>query len=165
MPLLTKTEIKQAEIKYSEGIASADVVRIFVSRGLKFSEATLRKYVQLGLLPTSKRVGMGKHRGSSGVYPAATVGMINRIKKALDAGHSLDDLISGAVGLHSAVEGLRRSAVQTYDKLAAVVQSQPSRERATLGRLLRQQRLAFTRHMKDLAGLVQRLEQSEASRS
>ena len=35
---------------------------------MKFSEATLRKYVQLGLLPRSVRVGRkGKHQGSQGI--------------------------------------------------------------------------------------------------
>ena len=41
-------------------------------RGEPLSEATFRKYVQLGLLPRSVRVGRkGKHRGSQGLYPAS----------------------------------------------------------------------------------------------
>jgi hypothetical protein len=41
----------------------------------------LRKYVQLGLLPRSIRVGRkGKHRGSCGLYPANVIRRVNLVK-------------------------------------------------------------------------------------
>jgi hypothetical protein len=58
MSILSEAEMKRLESKYSEGIASDAVVKLFQGKGLRFSEATLRKYVQLGLLPVSRRVGI-----------------------------------------------------------------------------------------------------------
>ncbi len=58
MSTLQNSELRRIETKYPEGISSAAVVKIFQQKGERFSEATLRKYVQLGLLPTSRRVGI-----------------------------------------------------------------------------------------------------------
>ncbi|MEM6733022.1 MAG: hypothetical protein AAF658_15805, partial [Myxococcota bacterium] len=66
MALLSEGELRKLEKKYPTGISSADLVSAFSARGERFSEATLRKYVQLGLLPRSQRIGtQGRHRGSS----------------------------------------------------------------------------------------------------
>ena len=52
----------------------AQIVNIFETRGIRFSEATLRKYVQLWLVPRSVRVGRkGRHRGSCGALPVLHV--------------------------------------------------------------------------------------------
>ena len=72
--LLEAAELQAVEAQAPEGISSSEVIGLFQARGIKLSEATFRKYVQLGLLPTSKRVGRkGKHRGSRGVYPVSVV--------------------------------------------------------------------------------------------
>ena len=48
----------------------AQIVEAFTDAGVRLSEATFRKWVQLGLLPRSRRVGRkGKHQGSLGLYP------------------------------------------------------------------------------------------------
>ena len=66
---------------------------MFASRGIRFSEATFRKYVQQGLLPRSKRVGRkGKNRGSMGVYPAKTVRRINAIKRLMADGYTIEEI-------------------------------------------------------------------------
>ena len=91
--LLSKAEIKTIEEKYPEGISSGDIVKIFQSRGIRFSEATFRKYVQMGLVERCKRVGQkGKHRGSHGLYPIATVERINAIKRLIDGEVTLAQL-------------------------------------------------------------------------
>ena len=60
--LFTRKELKEIESSWSEGIPSQEIISLFQDRGIKLSEATFRKYVQLGLLPTSRRVGQkGKH--------------------------------------------------------------------------------------------------------
>src|SRR5258708_4967368 len=78
-------ELARMEKRYPQGISSDEIVEIFTRKGTKFTEATLRKYVQLGLLPRSHRVGMkGKHRGSHGRYPATVVRRIQRLKGLME---------------------------------------------------------------------------------
>src|SRR3712207_1701644 len=79
--LLDEEEIAEIERAWPNGLTSRQIVDVFESRGIRFSEATLRKYVQLGLLPRSVRVGRkGKHRGSCGLYPANVVRRVNLVK-------------------------------------------------------------------------------------
>src|SRR5205814_1472585 len=61
-------EYDALEQQYAQGISAAQIVEFFAPRGVKLAQATFRKYVQLGLLPRSRRVGeKGKHRGSHGL--------------------------------------------------------------------------------------------------
>ena len=67
-------EFDALEQQHPQGISALQIVDFFAPRGVKLAQATFRKYVQLGLLPRSRRVGeKGKHRGSRGLYPAAAV--------------------------------------------------------------------------------------------
>ena len=80
--LLKEEELRAIETTFAEGLTAVQVVDAFSSRGIKFSEASFRKYVQQGLLPRSRRVGRkGKHKGSLGVYPPKTVRRINTVKR------------------------------------------------------------------------------------
>ena len=82
--LLDEDELVDIEGRYPKGISSREIVDLFASRGVRFSEATLRKYVQLGLLPRSVRVGRkGKHCGSRGLYPAGVVRRVNQVKSMM----------------------------------------------------------------------------------
>lgn len=68
--LLGDDELDEIERQSPAGLTSRQIVDLFTARGIRFSEATLRKYVQLGLLPRSVRIGRkGKHRGSCGSIP------------------------------------------------------------------------------------------------
>src|SRR6185503_20086322 len=70
------------EREHAAGLSSAEILDVFAVHGIQLSEATLRKYVQLGLLPRSVRVGRkGKHQGSQGVYPVQVVRQILHIKQ------------------------------------------------------------------------------------
>src|SRR5687768_17031355 len=119
MGLLNSAEVKRLERRYADGISSAACVEIFKQKGERFSEATLRKYVQLGLLPKSRRVGSrGRHRGSSGLYPVVIVRQINEIKAALEAGGTLEDIRDSRVGLAGELEVLERAAKQLLERMA-----------------------------------------------
>jgi DNA-binding transcriptional MerR regulator len=84
--LLLEEEIGDIERQSPDGLTSRQIVDVFTSRGLRFSEATLRKYVQLGLLPRSVRVGRkGRHRGSCGIYPAEIVRRVNQVRVMMAA--------------------------------------------------------------------------------
>jgi DNA-binding transcriptional MerR regulator len=167
MSLLSGAELKKLEKKHPEGIGSADVVQIFRQKGERFSEATLRKYVQLGLLPKSRRVGTrGRHRGSSGRYPVAVIRIINDIKQALDQGATLEEIRVTRVGLTGEVESLQRLAEQVIERFDEAVRQRgrvvggvapgapaPAKagsDAATMKRALEQ-------HKKSLLGEVQKL--------
>jgi DNA-binding transcriptional MerR regulator len=93
--LVSESELRRIEQEHQEGLTAAQIVDLFASRGLRFSEATFRKYVQLGLVPRSRRVGRkGKHRGSLGVYPAKAVRRINVIRRLMDEGRTIEEIQS-----------------------------------------------------------------------
>ena len=91
--LLSDSDLVQIEKAHPSGLTSAQIIQIFQSRGVRLSEATFRKYVQLGLLPRSRRVGQkGKHRGSRGIYPCATVRRINSIKTMMARSFTIEEI-------------------------------------------------------------------------
>jgi hypothetical protein len=105
--LLDEQELLQIERAWPEGLTSRQIVDVFETRGIRFSEATLRKYVQLGLLPRSVRVGRkGKHRGSCGIYPAHVIRRVNAVK-----GMMADNLT---------IEEIQRSFVRFKDDIDTV---------------------------------------------
>lgn len=77
---------------YSEGISSAKLLATFKELGIHFSESSLRKYVQLGLLPRSVRVGKGTHRGSEGLYPASVLRQVVRIKQMMAQSYTIEQI-------------------------------------------------------------------------
>jgi DNA-binding transcriptional MerR regulator len=91
--VLLEEELGEIERQSPSGLTSRQIIDIFTSRGLRFSEATLRKYVQLGLLPRSIRVGRkGKHRGSCGLYPAETVRRVNQVRTMMAADLTIEEI-------------------------------------------------------------------------
>lgn len=105
--LLDDAELAEIERAHPQGLTSRQIVDLFETRGIRFSEATLRKYVQLGLLPRSVRVGRkGKHRGSCGLYPANVIRRVNLVK-----GMMAEDLT---------IEEIQRSFVRFKDEIDTV---------------------------------------------
>jgi DNA-binding transcriptional MerR regulator len=91
--LLVEDELGEIERQSPGGLTSREIVDVFTSRGFRFSEATLRKYVQLGLLPRSVRVGRkGKHRGSCGMYPADIVRRVNQVRAMMAADLTIEEI-------------------------------------------------------------------------
>jgi DNA-binding transcriptional MerR regulator len=91
--LLEEREIAEIERAWPNGLTSRQIVDVFETRGIRFSEATLRKYVQLGLLPRSVRVGRkGKHRGSCGLYPAHVIRRVNVVKGMMAADRTIEEI-------------------------------------------------------------------------
>jgi hypothetical protein len=105
--LLREEELRAIETTYADGLTAVQVVDAFTSRGIKFSEASFRKYVQQGLLPRSKRVGRkGKHKGSLGVYPAKTVRRINDVKQLMVDGYTIEEIQGQFLLYTDLVEGV-----------------------------------------------------------
>jgi hypothetical protein len=91
--LLEERELLEIERTWPNGLTSRQIVDVFETRGIRFSEATLRKYVQLGLLPRSVRIGRkGKHRGSCGVYPAHVIRRVNAVKGMMAEDRTIEEI-------------------------------------------------------------------------
>ncbi len=116
--VLTDEELAAIETTYPEGITAVQVVEVFTSRGIKFSEASFRKYVQQGLLPRSRRVGRkGKHRGSLGVYPAKTIRRINAVKQLMNDGHTIEEIQADFLQYTDLVENLAESLAALFARM------------------------------------------------
>ncbi len=85
MGFINEKAIAAIEAQSPQGLTSAELLELCERYGKPLSEASLRKYVQLGLLPRSVRVGeKGKHRGSKGIYPVRIVRLLVLIRELMD---------------------------------------------------------------------------------
>jgi DNA-binding transcriptional MerR regulator len=116
--LLKEAELRAIEGAYREGITAVQIVDAFTSRGIKFSEASFRKYVQQGLLPRSRRVGRkGKHRGSLGIYPSKTVRRINAVKQLMVDGYTIEEIQGQFLLYTDLVEGVAEHLTELWSRL------------------------------------------------
>lgn len=120
--LLAEEELLAIEGQYPEGMTSRQIVDVFVSRGVRFSEATLRKYVQLRLLPRSFRVGSkGKHCGSRGLYPVGVVRRVNQVKAMMADNRTIEDIQRSFVRFKEEIEGVSqglRDLIEGFEREA-----------------------------------------------
>lgn len=108
--LLSEEELREIERQAPDGFTSRQIVDVFQARGIRFSEATLRKYVQLNLLPRSIRVGQkGKHKGSMGIYPANVVRRVNTVKSLLAENLTIDEIQRSFVNFKDEIDGIEKS--------------------------------------------------------
>jgi hypothetical protein len=113
--LLPGRELDVIERAHPEGMSSAQVVEVFRARGVKLSEATFRKYVQLGLLPRSRRVGRkGKHQGSMGLYPSTVVRRVNAIKRMMAESYTIEEIQRSFLRFKDEIEALERGLKELF---------------------------------------------------
>ena len=148
--------LRRIERLHADGLTSMGILQIFADTGVPLSEATLRKYVQLGLLPRSVRVGRkGKHQGSQGIYPVSVVRQIWQIKQMMARDYTIEQIQREFLFMRSDLELLGRTLDGIFTKLDAAVED---RQSEVLGR-------AVTREVTDAKGLskelVSRLESVE----
>lgn len=106
---LLEADLADLEQKHPEGMTLSQVLSAFGEHGINLSEATFRKYVQLGLLGRSRRVGRkGKHQGSLGMYPATTVRRLNTIRQMLAAHYTIEDIQRSFLRFADEIDGLQR---------------------------------------------------------
>ena len=114
--------LSQLERKYAAGLTSVEILDVFASHDVSLSEATLRKYVQLGLLPRSVRVGRkGKHQGSQGVYPVSVVRQILRIKQMMAESYTIEQIQREFLFIRNDVEQLEQMLLRIFKKLEGVL--------------------------------------------
>jgi hypothetical protein len=165
--LVNDTELDDIERSYADGITAAQVVDIFVSRGLRFSEATFRKYVQQGLLPRSRRVGRkGKHRGSLGVYPAKTVRRINDIKRLMSENYTIEEIHQRFLRFSNVIETLEEGFSEIFARLDEEFADEAieSRARREIKRELREARKSADELMARLDNLARRATSARGDR-
>jgi DNA-binding transcriptional MerR regulator len=108
--LLDEREIEEIERVSPNGLTSRQIVDVFETRGIRFSEATLRKYVQLGLLPRSVRIGRkGKHRGSCGIYPSQVVRRVNTVKGMMAENLTIEEIHRSFARFKDDIDGVEKN--------------------------------------------------------
>ncbi|MEI9940440.1 MAG: hypothetical protein WDO69_24770 [Pseudomonadota bacterium] len=114
--------LSQLERTYAAGLSSVEILDVFASHDVSLSEATLRKYVQLGLLPRSVRVGRkGKHQGSQGVYPVSVIRQILRIKQMMAESYTIEQIQREVLFIRNDVEQLEQMLSRIFKKLEGVL--------------------------------------------
>ncbi|CAN93805.1 hypothetical protein predicted by Glimmer/Critica [Sorangium cellulosum So ce56] len=118
MQRIPEEVLDRIEREHAQGITSSDILELFAAHGIKFSEATLRKYVQLGLLPRSVRVGRkGKHQGSQGMYPATVVRQVQRIKEMMAQDYTIEEIQREFLFVRGDIEELERTMAKVFNAL------------------------------------------------
>jgi len=165
---LSADELADVERTHPGGLTSKQIVDVFTARGIRFSEATLRKYVQLGLLPRSVRVGRkGKHRGSCGLYPAHVVRRVNAVKEMMARDLTIDDIKRSFARFQEDIDAVERSL---RDLVSGLERELPGAapegpRRAELERDLGEAKKAASSLIRRIADLERRMtEEAQASR-
>jgi len=154
---ISEETLRQLEEEHEAGLSSTQILGFFADQGIKFSEATLRKYVQLGLLPRSIRVGRkGKHQGSQGIYPVRVVRQIQRIKLMMAADYTIEEIQSRFLFVRGDIEELERTLSKVLKSLREAAKKQTSE---TSGRAIQSELGSVEVLAKDLLAMLNSIEQ------
>jgi DNA-binding transcriptional MerR regulator len=120
-------ELDDLEQAHPSGLSVHQIVEACAANGDRLTEATFRKYVQLGLLPRSVRVGRkGKHRGSQGLYPASIVRQVQRLRKLMAQGFTIDEIQTRFLAVGSEVGALAKELERVISQLERTPQTSDS---------------------------------------
>jgi len=115
--------VARIEAKHPAGLTSHAILEALHGTRYRISEATLRKWVQLGLLPRSVRVGRkGKHQGSQGMYPVAVIRQIKRIKQMMAQDFTIEEIQREFLFARSDIEETERVLGRVIDGLERAVE-------------------------------------------
>lgn len=165
--LLEERELQEIERVWSNGLTSRQIVDVFETRGIRFSEATLRKYVQLGLLPRSVRVGRkGKHRGSCGIYPSHVVRRVNVVKGMMADNLTIEDIQRSFAKFKDDIDGVEkdlRELLSGLEREAKGPTTQSPERRGDLEREIVDAKRAAGELVRRISSLERRLSEREES--
>jgi DNA-binding transcriptional MerR regulator len=158
-PHFTEPELAELEARFPEGLSTQDVVELFSARGERLSEATFRKYVQLGLLPRSVRVGRkGKHRGSQGRYPASVIRQIDAVRALMSRGYTIQDIQRELLSLRTDIDAVGRQLSQVLSNMEqALRDSAPGGGDEIAARAIADARQSASNLVETLRAIEQRL--------
>jgi DNA-binding transcriptional MerR regulator len=127
------TETAEAQLSndlarvFPNGMSVQQIVDACAAQGERLTEATFRKYVQLGLLPRSVRVGKkGKHQGSQGLYPTSIVEQVQRIRKLMAQGFTIDEIQQKFLFVGSDIGALAKELERVMGQLERTQQTSDS---------------------------------------
>lgn len=116
---LDEKTLRRLEKQHAEGLTAAQIVEAFTAQSVRLSEATFRKWVQLGLLPRSRRVGRkGKHQGSRGLYPPTTLRRINQIKRLMAENLTIEE-IGQSLQFRDDIENVARGLDELFERFGS----------------------------------------------
>jgi DNA-binding transcriptional MerR regulator len=147
------------ERQYEAGLTSGALIDLCGAHGIALSEATLRKYVQLGLLPRSTRVGQkGKHQGSHGVYPVRAIRALLRIKEMMAESYTIEEIRRDFLFVRTDIEQLEHTLVCIFKALARVLEQRRREDSSPLmGRELNELEKQGRQFLARLASIEARL--------
>jgi DNA-binding transcriptional MerR regulator len=164
---LDEREIQEIEQRSPGGLTSRQIVDVFETRGIRFSEATLRKYVQLGLLPRSVRVGRkGKHRGSCGIYPAHVVRRVNAVKGMMADNLTIEEIQRSFVRFKDEIDGVEkdlRDLLTGFEREAKGPSTQSPEKRRDLEQEIVEAKRAAGELVRRIASLERHLSERQES--
>ena len=165
--LLDERELQEIERAWPNGLTSRQIVDVFETRGIRFSEATLRKYVQLGLLPRSVRVGRkGKHLGSCGIYPSHVIRRVNAVKGMMAENQTIEEIQKSFVRFKDDIDSVEkelRELLSGFEREAKGPTSQSPERRRDLEREILEARRAASELVRRIATLERRLFERDES--
>lgn len=130
---LSEAQLREIEAANASGLTSQQLVRVFSDHEIRFSEANLRRYVQLGLVPRSRRIGQkGVHQGSRGVYPVRAVRRINLIKKLMAERYTLEEIQAKFLAFKDDIETLDEASgklIAGFEHRVGDIPASPRRDR------------------------------------
>ncbi len=157
MQRIPEDVLDRIEREHAQGITSSDILELFAAHGIKFSEATLRKYVQLGLLPRSVRVGRkGKHQGSQGMYPATVVRQVQRIKEMMAQDYTIEEIQREFLFVRGDIEELERTMTKVFTALRDAAKERRSE---TSGRAIAQDLASAEALARELVAKLSQIEE------
>jgi hypothetical protein len=160
---MDETTLAKLEQRYHDGLSSADILDIFATHGIALSEGTLRKYVQLGLLPRSVRVGTkGKHRGSRGIYPVSVLRQIVLIKRMMANSYTIEQIQRDFLFMKSDLEQLEQLLTGLFSKLETALKE---RKRASAQQLVAREVSDARALSRDLLARLSAIESQLTSRN
>ncbi len=152
--------LARLEKTHAGGLSSQAILDALDGTKCKISEATLRKWVQLGLLPRSVRVGRkGKHQGSQGIYPVSVIRQIKRIKEMMALDYTIEEIQREFLFARAEIEETERTLNRAIDNLERAINERTggSYAQRTLQRDLDQVRALSHKLVADLTGIEERL--------
>lgn len=114
--------LARIEKSHANGLSSQAILDTLDGTNCKISEATLRKWVQIGLLPRSVRVGRkGKHQGSQGIYPVSVIRQIKRIKEMMALDYTIEEIQREFLFARAEIEETERTLARAIDNLERAI--------------------------------------------
>ncbi len=154
---LSEDKLASFERAHPRGVTVQQILEVF---GAALTEATFRKYVQLGLLPRSVRVGRkGKSRGSQGLYPSTVVRRLDAVRRLMGQGYTIDQIQREFLFVRGELEELGRTLERLYAGLERALEARGGDELAE--RKLREAREVGA----DLARRLDEIEQRMSMRA